>query len=293
VQGISDEDFCQPIFGANYLKGVVAPVPTRGLAAPSKFRLYFSQGGCTTFLNFFFKIMEKYKVADEMARTAFLESQRAVQSWVADQQAYVDPSDPSVIFVTQPAAVEAQPRLPRTAVSYAPVPLAPVAPFHSAAAGPSYGASCSAGGAAGPPVGYGAPPPAAAYGASAVSGGSGFAPHSAYSTTGGSAGSAGYGAPPPRFPGDAYPSVPPQGLAVAPAGAYGAPAAGYGAGGYPPAAAPPGGAAAPVYYMPPPVAPAAAPGPGYGYAGEGAMGPGRAGLAVASTQVVSGVGRMF
>jgi len=171
--GISDEDFCQPIFGANYLKGKVAPVPGRGIvaAAGAPFKLYFYHGGCTTFLKVFFDLMGKYKVADRAARSAFFSSQRAVQAFMADQHAYVDPSDPSVIFVSQPPAMEAGGRLPASAVPYAPVTFAPTpvaapppgaAPVMYGGVGPGAAPpSAGAGGGAHPPPGYAFPPPTA------------------------------------------------------------------------------------------------------------------------------------
>ena len=82
LQGISCEDFKQPIFGANRLECVVAPVPGRGLSSPAKVSLAFAHGGyaivicvpsprsvtdtlpcrCGTFLHYFFRIMETYKM---------------------------------------------------------------------------------------------------------------------------------------------------------------------------------------------------------------------------------------
>jgi hypothetical protein len=183
VQGLSGEDFVQPFFGANYLKGTVAPVPGRGLSAPASFKLHFMHGGATTFLRMFFGIMEQYKVADERARLAFLDSAPAVQSFIATAHAaYVDPSDPSVIFITQPAAVESAGRLPRTAVSYAPVGVggsagggavyAPAAAPAPAPPAPMHYTSAPAGG--GGAMGYApagaAPPPGVAYGGAGAPG---------------------------------------------------------------------------------------------------------------------------
>jgi hypothetical protein len=102
LEGISGERFQQPIFGANYLQLSVAPVPGRGLSSPAAVRLTFNQGGCNTFLRIFFGLMER--VHAEYAARASLLAASSVQSFLQEvQAAYVDPSDPSVIYLTQPA----------------------------------------------------------------------------------------------------------------------------------------------------------------------------------------------
>lgn len=192
------EEFCQPIFGANYLKGVVAPVPGRGMTGPTKFKLYFYKGGCQTFLNFFFQIMEKYKIADASARHAFFDSQRAVQSFISDMSAYVDPSDPTTIFIVQPAAAEAG----GSASPYGAPP-----GYSSTTAGVSTGGGggggYSGGGGGYAPVSY---PPTATYAPAPTSY---PAPAPMYAPPGpipaGSGGGYGYGyAAPPPPPGTAY-----------------------------------------------------------------------------------------
>jgi hypothetical protein len=94
-------------------------VPGRGLHGPSKFKLHFYHGGCQTFLKFFFEIMEKYKQA-ETSRSAFFQSPPAMQSFIQDMQAYVDPSDPTKIFIVQPAAISSAAQIPASSVPYAP-----------------------------------------------------------------------------------------------------------------------------------------------------------------------------
>lgn len=278
LQGISEEDFKQPIFGSNYLTGTVAPVPGRGLGGPSKFRLYFTHGGCNTFLKFFFAIMEKYKMADEAARRAFLASQRAVQSFIVDLNAYVDAGDPTTVFIVQPAAAAA-PAAAAPAVAAA----SPMAAYAPAAA---YGGAAAVGGGmmampAAAPDRYAAMPAHA----SAMYAGHGGAP--AYSPASAAAGSPSctptYAAASPIMPPPVSPSyVPPPAGAVAgshgggavPVAAYapmptggatyatgGGGGAAYGgaapAGGYVMYAAPPAGAYAPVAGAPPGSAPPA------------------------------------
>lgn len=103
--GISDENFVQPIFGANRLEYTIAPVPGRGLPGPARVSLKFRHGGCGTFLHFFFRIMETYKrsAAEQAARLSSSGPSILAPAWVGQQQAFVDASDPSRIFVVQPA----------------------------------------------------------------------------------------------------------------------------------------------------------------------------------------------
>lgn len=98
LQGISKEDFKLPILGANYLQGVIAPVPGRGLTAPTQWYVTFNDGGCGTFLNVFWPVMGAIK--DAAVRDRFFAN---ASSFIAEQAAYVDPSDTSVLYITQPA----------------------------------------------------------------------------------------------------------------------------------------------------------------------------------------------
>lgn len=257
LQGISDEDFKQPIFGANYLCGTVAPVPGRGLGGPTRFKLYFYAGGCKvrrrelviarlatlpleptpchaaavapactatcpltvtrvsqTFLDFFFAIMERYKAADAASRRAFFASAAAVSSFIRDRQAFVDPSDPTVVFVVQPAAVETAGYAPAGAGGLATAPGAP-------APGSSGGGMAASWATAPPPAAAPAPasspmvPLAPVLPGYAVAG-AGFAAASAPPSSYGMTPGAVYGAP----PGAMYGAPPGAG--------YGAPPAGYG-----------------------------------------------------------------
>jgi len=119
---ISGEKFNQPIFGANYLSGIVQPVPGMGLPQAGKFRLVFNDGGVGTFLRFFFLMMDQARrTAAAMAAAsavaasaatappvwsatppAFVESVRTGE-FARQQRAYVDPTDPTTLFIAQPA----------------------------------------------------------------------------------------------------------------------------------------------------------------------------------------------
>lgn len=116
------QEFKQPIFGANYLQGFVSCLRGMGLQGASKFKLTFRNGGAGVFLHYFFALIEQYRIASDAARAAMLASMAppgpggagggGVHAYavpppgaaiVAPRPAYVDPSDPSVVFLTQPA----------------------------------------------------------------------------------------------------------------------------------------------------------------------------------------------
>lgn len=190
------EEFKQPIFGANYLQGIVAPLRDMGITAPFKFKLQFREGGFTTFLHFFFRLMDAVRKESEAARARFFDSvgSGAVQS---SGTAYVDPGDPTKLYVSQPAVPTAPPayaeRAYATRVGYAPVPTRSSA----GAVAPTYGAAAPAAPAA---AGLGAGAPGAAAPGAAAS-----APLPAGSGAGaGSAGSAPAGATAPSGDGFAY-----------------------------------------------------------------------------------------
>ena len=118
LQGISSETFKQPVFGANRLEMDVAMVPGRGLesAGPIHVSLTFNEGGCNKFLRVFFALMEKFRAAssahDPRAQAVLAQP----QSFVQELEAYVDSSDPSVIYCVQ---------APTTAVASQPAPPPP------------------------------------------------------------------------------------------------------------------------------------------------------------------------
>jgi len=109
LQGITDDKFEQPIFGSNHLMGTIAPVPGRGLVNPAKFRLYFHDGGAGTFLHVYFGLMEKIHHAPRVSVTSHpppLFTPPQMQSFMEEQQAYIDPSDPSVLYIAQPEVTQ-------------------------------------------------------------------------------------------------------------------------------------------------------------------------------------------
>ena len=107
LAGISNESFEQPIFGCNYLKADVAPLPGGGLGGlnvndsgqPPRICLYFLDGGAGTFLRVFFTLMAKRRIADARLRDTFFAASE-MATWVAAQQAYVDPNDSSRLYLS-------------------------------------------------------------------------------------------------------------------------------------------------------------------------------------------------
>merc|ERR1712146_49694 len=83
------------------MSGHTSPLPGDGAplaGGPSKFSLTFNHGGCGTFLPLFFKLMVEVQPSAQAATS------QAAQDGRLSQVAYVDPSDPSVLYLTQPTA---------------------------------------------------------------------------------------------------------------------------------------------------------------------------------------------
>ena len=114
LSGIMKEEFKQPFFGANYLTGLVTQVPYRGLVNNITFRFTFNEGGCQRFLRVFFTLMAQYRIPSTTSNV-FFEPPR-LQSWVQEEVALRDPSDPSVIYLSQPEIPQ------QTRAQYTPVP---------------------------------------------------------------------------------------------------------------------------------------------------------------------------
>jgi hypothetical protein len=100
---MTKEKFNQPIFGANNLTGRVPPAADQNFLQQFdlkeyKFCFTFNEGGCGTFLPIFFRIMGAIKQFGEEAAAKLVPQ---VMSGMFSA-AYVDPSDPSKIYVSQP-----------------------------------------------------------------------------------------------------------------------------------------------------------------------------------------------
>ena len=96
---ISKERFVQPIFGANYLQGQVSEFQI----GPSRFYLYFNNGGVNTFLKLLSQLIAVHRKGSMEPNSSFV--RRAKAGDVA-RGAFVDPSDPSTVFLSQPKEVE-------------------------------------------------------------------------------------------------------------------------------------------------------------------------------------------
>ncbi|XP_051122685.1 UPF0664 stress-induced protein C29B12.11c [Andrographis paniculata] len=110
---VHDEKFNQPIFFCNNISGHVDPVVPenehRALYSTHSFKILFKEGGCGTFVPLFFNLIASVRQYNQHAR-AHAEAQPRVDPLQAAQtpvdemmrHAYVDPNDPTKIFLQQP-----------------------------------------------------------------------------------------------------------------------------------------------------------------------------------------------
>eukprot|EP00238_Polyblepharides_amylifera_P003747 CAMPEP_0196583230 /NCGR_PEP_ID=MMETSP1081-20130531/42576_1 /TAXON_ID=36882 /ORGANISM="Pyramimonas amylifera, Strain CCMP720" /LENGTH=152 /DNA_ID=CAMNT_0041904047 /DNA_START=159 /DNA_END=613 /DNA_ORIENTATION=+ len=102
---IRSEKFNQPIFGCNNLSGNVFSVDNggpSGSAPPWEFTIYFKEGGCGTFLPIFLGQIEAARNGAQRATEGVPEEPSAPYEESVIQTAYVDPNDPSTLYVVQP-----------------------------------------------------------------------------------------------------------------------------------------------------------------------------------------------
>ncbi|KAI4340605.1 hypothetical protein MLD38_025424 [Melastoma candidum] len=109
---ISGEKFNQPIFHCNNISGYVDPVVPddqhRALYATHSFKILFKEGGCGTFVPLFFNMMStvrqynQHMNAQAAPRADPLQAAQAPVEEVM-RQAYVDPNDPTRIYLQQPS----------------------------------------------------------------------------------------------------------------------------------------------------------------------------------------------
>ena len=93
------EKFEQPIFGSNYIVGKVKPLFNL-LPGDTKFKLWFTEGGCGTFVPAFLNLTMSIKKNGYKGPDSKLLN--TVSSGNFCKTAYIDPNDPSVIYVEQP-----------------------------------------------------------------------------------------------------------------------------------------------------------------------------------------------
>lgn len=111
---IHGEKFNQPIFHCNNISGQVEPVVPdhqhRALYSTHSFKILFKEGGCGTFVPLFFNLLRSVRQYNQHQAAAadaaaHVDPLQAAQTPVDDmmRHAYVDPNDPTKIFLQQPA----------------------------------------------------------------------------------------------------------------------------------------------------------------------------------------------
>lgn len=105
------EKFNQPIFLCNNISGLVEPVVPddqhRALYSTHSFKIMFKEGGCGTFVPLFFNLISSVRqYSQQHGATVEHHSDplQAAQTPVDEmmRHAYVDPNDPTRIFLQQP-----------------------------------------------------------------------------------------------------------------------------------------------------------------------------------------------
>eukprot|EP00887_Chlorella_sp_A99_P002137 scaffold21.g2137.t1 len=107
---ITQENFNQPIFGANNLVGKCYLVESGVGGEAVDWTLYFKEGGCGTFIPLFYRdVAYIHSVAERQQQEAAAAvpppSLEPAPSFTTSlSTALVDPSDPTVVYLTQPVA---------------------------------------------------------------------------------------------------------------------------------------------------------------------------------------------
>lgn len=119
---IRNDAFNQPIFGCNHLAGECWPVAADGgpggSLPPHTYRINFLEGGIGTILPLYYRFLKLVRAAEHDRRAR---EELANHSIMSDQtsQAFVDPNDPTRIFLTQPVGPETRlPNAPVYAANY-------------------------------------------------------------------------------------------------------------------------------------------------------------------------------
>ena len=91
-----NEKVQMPIFGSTYLEGSVKPLMNL-LPGDSHFKLWFYNGSTDTFIKFLSYINEHYKKIGE--KYTENEQIRGLSTGNFNYKAFIDPEDPSVVYV--------------------------------------------------------------------------------------------------------------------------------------------------------------------------------------------------
>ncbi|TYI71022.1 hypothetical protein E1A91_D08G264800v1 [Gossypium mustelinum] len=108
---VHDEKFNQPIFHCNNISGQVEPVVPenehRALYSTHSFKILFKEGGCGTFVPLFLNLIASVRRYNQQVNhepQPRVDPLQAAQTPVDEmmRHAYVDPNDPTKIFLHQP-----------------------------------------------------------------------------------------------------------------------------------------------------------------------------------------------
>lgn len=109
---VRQEKFNQPVFFCNNISGLVEPVVPEGqhiaLYSTHSFKILFKEGGCGTFVPLFLNLIasvRQYFQHSPYPTTEGVDPLQASQTPVDEmmRHAYVDPNDPTRIFLQQPS----------------------------------------------------------------------------------------------------------------------------------------------------------------------------------------------
>ena len=95
-----EERFNQPIFGANNITGVTAPISGGNLRAEIAWTLEFREGGVGTWLPWFFTSLKVMRRHLEQQAAAGSPAPPPMPSAGSMRHAFVDPADPSKLYVS-------------------------------------------------------------------------------------------------------------------------------------------------------------------------------------------------
>ncbi|KAI6670732.1 hypothetical protein NL676_005617 [Syzygium grande] len=108
---VHGEKFNQPIFFCNNISGFVEPVVPddqhRALYSTHTFKILFKEGGCGTFVPLFFNLISSVRQYNQHVNSESaprVDPLQAAETPVDEmmRHAYVDPNDPTKIFLQQP-----------------------------------------------------------------------------------------------------------------------------------------------------------------------------------------------
>lgn len=96
---IDKPKFEQPVFGMNYLEGTVRPLvdDPSALPVPCTWNLIFCSGNCARFLTTLTYLLEESKQTKPSQNIGL-----PIEQFICSNSAYIDPNDPSHIYINEP-----------------------------------------------------------------------------------------------------------------------------------------------------------------------------------------------